>query len=513
MEACRLEEKKTLTVIGNVGRGVFDSPLLVPLGIDPDDTPAILGAFPCEQHPAVNSRTTRRWTVVPSPAALVVGRRIRRHSGVMHGELELSLDRIVDDPLHRVGSGQDRLTVVIHAVPLLGVLALAAGGLRDHRAPNQVLVVKKLDGYLAVPWQLVGELQRIWLGLRHACFDEFLGHLPLFREDNFSPDPGVLKNKARSAHHIIGPGRAAACLQTVWPSPVELHRSGHGVAALERSLGTKCAPGNAVFESVSLPVRHLCILALVKIVRNDSKRSPFRTRRAVGHAELHGDARLVAVGVVPEREMDDIVARVHFFPIGPVGKNVFRFRIRLGGINRETELTRIGIPTPVSIRLGVLTIHHRRGVAHLGGEVDRLTVIHEGEFRALGILSIRHHEHVDLAGEIPIVELAIKLDLAGSRHSVELLVAAQPGFLGVERDEGLNGEEGGCEEVSEFHRVFKGECLLDVIVGLDALGVKILEFTESSATPEWLWRPVSSGHGSRGWKCSRDTGTNHGPSR
>ena len=212
--------------------------------------------------------------------------------------------------------------------------------------------------------------------------------------------------------------------------------------------------------------------------------------------------------------MDDIVARVHFFPIGPVGKNVFRFRIRLGGINRETELARIGIPAPVSIRLGVLTIHHRRRVAHLGGEVDRLTVIHESEFRALGILPVRHHEHVDLAGEIPIVELAIKLDLAGSRHGVELLVAAQPGFLGVEHRKRLSGQErAGEQEVSVFHRVFKGECLLDLIEGLDALGVKSLEFMESSATPEWLWRPVSSGHGSRGWKCSRDTGTNHGPSR
>ena len=54
---------------------------------------------------------------------------------------------------------------------------------------------------------------------------------------------------------------------------------------------------------------------------------------------------------------------------------------------------------------------------------------------------------------------------------------------------------------------------VSLIEGLDALGVKSLEFMESSATPEWLQRPVSSGHGSRGWKCSRDTGTNHGPSR
>ncbi len=232
--------------------------------------------------------------------------------------------------------------------------------------------------------------------------------------------------EARAGQHVVAPSRAAGGLEPVGLPPVELHRAGHQVAALRGRFGVERAPRNAVLEGVATAVGRLQVFRLEERRRHHAEGRPFGPRQFVVHPHVHLQAGFLPVGVVPQDQVRHlrIVDRLE---TGLVD------RIPLRGINHEAELAGVGVPAKVAFDLRILPVHQRRGIAHLGAHVERLGVIHLRELRALHFLGLRHHEHLDLAGEIPVIELAVDHDFARRRHRIHLLVPPQAG-LGLRRN-------------------------------------------------------------------------------
>ena len=166
-------------------------------------------------------------------------------------------------------------------------------------------------------------------------------------------------------------------------------------------------------------------------------------RLAEGHAELHGQLRFAGRGVMPERQVDDVVAGFCWVPLALVLEGALvEDRVAHLGIGGQAELAGVGVPAPPRIGPRVAHVHHRAGVVDIRADVKRVGIVHDGELRVHRAARGLDHEHLDLAGEIPVVELAVNDHLARRGHGVELLMPAAAVVVSLGVGAGREGESG-----------------------------------------------------------------------
>ena len=148
--------------------------------------------------------------------------------------------------------------------------------------------------------------------------------------------------------------------------------------------------------------------------------------------------------------MDDVVAGLRQVALPLVLKRALvKDRVSHLRISGESKLAGVGVPALHRIALRAPHVHHRIGVVDVGAEIDRVGVVHHGELRVHRGPGGLDHEHLDLAGEIPVVELAVDRHLAWRGHGIELLVAAAAVVIGMG---GRRKRDGPKSEAREEHR-------------------------------------------------------------
>jgi hypothetical protein len=133
------------------------------------------------------------------------------------------------------------------------------------------------------------------------------------------------------------------------------------------------------------------------------------------HTVLQMQHRLAAVGVIPQRHVDQ-----HF-----VGRPIVTAdleRIAQARIEAQPELKRVAIPTEVRIDVWIGLIEHGRGVGHARGDVQGRGVVHHGRPGALERGGGLDHIGIDRAAEVPVLQVAINDDLARRRHNEQPLI-------------------------------------------------------------------------------------------
>ncbi len=120
---------------------------------------------------------------------------------------------------------------------------------------------------------------------------------------------------------------------------------------------------------------------------------------------------------------------------GRIRRRSFVDRVAKFRVEAEAKLKSIGVPSLVSIYFGIVPVHHGRGIADDPADIKRFRVVHEGQSSALHLTRFRGHVDPNLAGQIPIVELAVNDDRPRPRNHEDTIIASAGAlFLGADRD-------------------------------------------------------------------------------
>ena len=96
-----------------------------------------------------------------------------------------------------------------------------------------------------------------------------------------------------------------------------------------------------------------------------------------------------------------------------------------GLVGAEVQLQRIGVEAlaAIDVEVGVVVVHHRRRIVPVDAHVERFGIVHHRDPRAEAAQqSADVRADRDPSGLVPIFQVAIDDDLAGSRHGVQHVI-------------------------------------------------------------------------------------------
>ena len=277
--------------------------------------------------------------IAPPAAGVVVGL-VGGLSGIVHRHHIPRGDRLVDEPLPYILARGERLPQFVAAVPPFDHAARLPRRRGGDDAHDLLLRVVEGHAHLAALRQVVFQRAGQRSGLRQGIVRQFRRQVAGFREDQFPPAAYVLIREPGRSLQVVGPAGVAQRRQPVGAAEVELVGRGHEVAALGGRPSAERLPRDAILERATIAVRCQRIRRLILPPRHQAEFLSPRQRLGF-HPGHRLQARLLAVRVIPEQQVDELVRRLL--------AGTHRDRIAQRCIHRQPELNGIRIPGPVAV--------------------------------------------------------------------------------------------------------------------------------------------------------------------